>query len=387
MHILFMYFYDRIFMFHKILDKQVFLGYHETYLKTLMVKIHFRQILPEFSHELAGNVREMFPRWQLKKGEQYMRPKMRFVSWKSRHFRQPLRHYFSNRKVKDRLFCYIFEHDRKALLQLYNTLNHSDYQDEEALQVVTLENVVYMSMNNDLAFLLTDTLNLYEHQSTVCPNIPLRFLLYIAAEYESLVEKAGENIYGSKLIRLPAPQCVVFYNGSAKMDDEQLLRLTDAFTDPQGTMHHSCLELTVRMLNINHGHNKRIMKDCRRLEEYALFVSKVKEFCLAGESADDAIDGAVLYCIDHNIMEDIFMPFRVNVKKSLLTEYDEKKVMKMFKKEAQEEGRAEGRAAGLQEGQRQLIDAMLKNGVSVEEVSRMTDLTVEKVTELRTYRH
>ena len=80
-----------------------------------------------------------------------------------------------------------------------------------------------------MAFLLAGTLNLYEHQSTFCPNLPLRFLLYIAAEYESLVAKAKANIYGQTLIPLPSPQCVVFYNGDDAMPDEQCLRLTDAF--------------------------------------------------------------------------------------------------------------------------------------------------------------
>ncbi len=72
-----------------------------------------------------------------------------------------------NRQVKDRLFCYIFERDRKALLQLYNALNGTDYQDERALRIVTLKDVVYMAMHNDVAFIMAGTLNLYEHQSTV----------------------------------------------------------------------------------------------------------------------------------------------------------------------------------------------------------------------------
>ena len=90
---------------------------------------------------------------------------MKFVSRKSQLFGLPLPHFISNRKVKDRLFCYIFGQDRKALLQLYNALNHTDYRDEHALQIVTLENVVYMAMHNDVAFLLLGTLDLYEHQN------------------------------------------------------------------------------------------------------------------------------------------------------------------------------------------------------------------------------
>ena len=83
----------------------------------------------------------------------------------------------ANREYKSTLFCMLFR-DRKELLELYNAVNHSDYTDPEALEIVTLENAIYMSMKNDLAFLIDTHLNLYEHQSTFNPNMPLRDLLY-----------------------------------------------------------------------------------------------------------------------------------------------------------------------------------------------------------------
>lgn len=316
-----------------------------------------------------------------------MKRKMRFIPWRKQLYRLQLPYYFSNRKAKDRLFCYVFEHDRKALLQLYNALNHTDYQDEQALQIVTLDGVVYMAMNNDVAFLLVGTLNLYEHQSTLCPNIPLRFLLYIAAEYEGLVAKMKANIYGRSLIRLPAPQCVVFYNGDEEMADEQYLCLTDAFTAENGTKPESCLELTVRMLNINQGRNSDLMAACKRLDEYSRFVGQIKRYRQNGFSTEQSIDTAVLYCIDHGIMDDILLPFRAEVKKMLLTEYNERKYMRMFRKEAREEGlaegRAEGRAKGRAEGQteerKRLLNTMLQNGASAEQLSELTGISVSEI--------
>ena len=53
-------------------------------------------------------------------------------------------------------------------------------------------------MKNDLAFVITGTLNLYEHQSTYNPNMPVRFLIYLAEEYQQIVEQAEESIYGTK---------------------------------------------------------------------------------------------------------------------------------------------------------------------------------------------
>ena len=54
------------------------------------------------------------------------------------------------------------------------------------------------------------------------------------------------------------------------------LKLSDCFeaTDDE----KSCLECTAIMLNINYGHNQELMHQCRRLEEYAIFVRCVREY-------------------------------------------------------------------------------------------------------------
>lgn len=77
------------------------------------------------------------------------------------------------RQYKDRLFRMIF-HDREELLSLYNAVNGTEYTDASALIVMTLKDVIYLGMKNDVAFLIGCDLNLYEHQSTWNPNMPLR---------------------------------------------------------------------------------------------------------------------------------------------------------------------------------------------------------------------
>ena len=151
-------------------------------------------------------------------------------------------------KVKDRLFRFLFTQDREALLQLYNALNGTDYQDASQLKVVMVENAVYVVMKNDLAFILAGTLNLYEHQSTYNPNMPVRFLIYLAQEYQRLVSEAESSLYGSRQIQLPTPRCVVFYNGEKDAPEEQIWKLSDAFTNKEKTPD---LELRVRMLTIH----------------------------------------------------------------------------------------------------------------------------------------
>ena len=117
------------------------------------------------------------------------------------------------RQIKDRLFRFLFEKNKDALLQLYNALNGTNYKDTSGMEIVTIESAVYVAMNNDAAFIFAGTLSLYEHQSTMSKNMPVRFLLYLAEEYQKVIEKAEISLYGSRQISLPAPNCVVFYNG------------------------------------------------------------------------------------------------------------------------------------------------------------------------------
>ena len=246
---------------------------------------------------------------------------------------------FINRTVKDRLFRFIFSKDPAALLQLYNALNGTDYEDADALEIVTLDNIVYMSMKNDLAFIVTGVLNLYEHQSTINPNMPLRCFLYLGQEYQKIVTKRHNNIYGTSLIKLPTPKCVVFYNGDRAKPDEEILRLSDAY---QNTEMEPDVELRVRVLNINYGHNEKIMEKCRRLKEYAYFVHQINYNLKLGTPLSDAVDQAVVYCIENDIMADILEQHRTEVMGMLLTEYNERKTMRYLRKEAREEGIEKG---------------------------------------------
>ena len=93
-----------------------------------------------------------------------------------------------------------------------NAVNGSHYEDADALEIVTLENAVYMGMKNDLAFIVDTGLFLYEHQSTYNPNMPLRDLFYISGEYQKFVD--NRSLYSSSLQKIPAPNFIVFYNGT-----------------------------------------------------------------------------------------------------------------------------------------------------------------------------
>ena len=248
------------------------------------------------------------------------------------------------RSAKDRLFRFLFDKDREALLQLYNALNGTDYRDASALQVVTIESAVYVVMKNDLAFILAGTLNLYEHQSTYNSNMPVRFLIYLAEEYQKLIEQAESSLYGTKQIPLPTPQCVVFYNGEKQAPEEEVLRLSDAFINRN---READVELKVRMLNINYGYNRELMDRCHVLEEYAQFVEVSRQFMADGLTVKEALEQAIQYCMEHGILYETLRDYRAEVLGMLLEEFDVDK----YERTIRQEGMEEGMKQGIEQGQ------------------------------------
>ena len=251
------------------------------------------------------------------------------------------------RQTKDIVFRLVFGNDRQALLQLYNALHGTAYTDPHELQIVTLDNAIYISRKNDLAFLLAGSINMYEHQSTLNPNMPVRFLIYLAQEYQLLVESTDKSLYGSELIPLPTPQCVVFYNGTADTPDEYELRLSSAFSNQDV---EPAVEVVVNVININYGHNEHLMQGCGLLSQYAQFVAATREYANKYDNRKEAMNVAIEYCIEHGILEDILRKHRSQVLGSLLEEFDEKKYAKTLREEGYESGREEGYEAGRSDG-------------------------------------
>ena len=266
---------------------------------------------------------------------------------------------YVNREYKDRLFKLIFR-EKEDLLQLYNAINGTDYGNPEDMEINTLEDAVYMGMKNDVSFLVKDILNLYEHQSTYSPNLPLRGLFYFADLYRKIMTGDDRDIYGSKQIQLPFPQFVVFYNGTRMQPERQVFHLHSAF--PEGMNRgNAAIDCHAGMLNINYGQNREIMRKCRKLEEYSLFIEKVRENKKRKVSIREAIDRAVEECINEGILEKILRENREEVCSMLLSEYDEQAHIESEKKIAREEGIQEGIIKG-RELMIQLVQYLQKDG-------------------------
>ena len=224
------------------------------------------------------------------------------------------------REYKDTLFRMLFK-EPEDLLTLYNAVNGTAYMDSADLQIVTLENAIYMNMKNDLAFLIDSSLNLYEHQSSVNPNMPLRHLFYVAKEYQKLMDT--DSLYSSKQVRIPTPRFVVFYNGTEKQPEIRVLRLSDAYENPTTEP-----ELVVTVYNINPGNNEKLLTDCPLLGEYMQYVNKVRKYTETMELAA-AVEHAVKECIEENILKDFLTKYRSEAIAVCIFEFDEEKYKKI----------------------------------------------------------
>lgn len=270
---------------------------------------------------------------------------------------------------KDRLFRAIFgEKDGKNALSLYNAVNDTDYNDPSQLEVYTIEDAVYMGMKNDLSFIFDDELTLYEHQSTVNPNMPLRGLFYLAKQYEKYIADKGLDPYSGHLLDLPTPKYVVFYNGSEKMPEQSELRLSASFDNSKGA---GAVEVVANVLNINYGHNQKLMERCKALRDYAAFVSKVRSYALNTE-LKNAVNKAVEEAIQEDLLDGYFRRHRAEVTDMILTEWNEMLTLKSREEIGREKGREEGREEGIEEGidvaKQKFLRVFFARGYSIDEI-------------------
>lgn len=265
-------------------------------------------------------------------------------------------HPAAKRSYKDSLFRMIF-HMPEDLLQLYNAVNGTNYRDAKDLRIVTLENAIYMNMKNDLAFIIDCRMSLYEHQASVNPNMPLRNLLYVAREYQGMVD--SQSLYSSRPVKLPTPCFVVFYNGLTEQPERKEMKLSDAFMTP---VEEPTLELKVVQLNIGAGHNRELKEKCPILAQYSQYVERVQRYA-ENMTLEDAVKRAVDECIKEGILAGFLRRNKTEAIEVSIFEYDEERELELFRAAERENGREEGLQEGLIQG---LITTCKELGVSFE---------------------
>lgn len=287
-----------------------------------------------------------------------------------------------NRMHKDRLFRFIFgnEEYKHWTLSLYNAVNSSNYEDPDELILNTIQDFLYIGMRNDVSFLIGGDMNIYEHQSSLNPNIPLRMMIYCAKLFENYIQENELYLYGSKLTDFPSPRFVVFYNGIEEKEDRSVLKLSSMF--PQ----KGNIELTVDVFNINYGHNRELMELCAPLKDYAWFIHNIRMNALH-MSTEKAADEAIRNMEESSPLKKVLLSHRSEVKGMIFTEFNEeefiRKTKEYYSREGREEGRKEGREEGREEGTRlqkySSARIMLKKGLPLDLITEVTGLSKEEI--------
>ena len=304
-----------------------------------------------------------------------------------------------NREYKSDVISMMLQIPEYAL-DVYNAMNDSVYTDPAMLQIMRLENGISLSVRNDASFFISNYLNLYEHQSTYSPNVPLRFLIYLTDLLEKTIGK--RDLYGRKRVQIATPHFAVFYNGTEKRPEKEVLKLSDAFINPTDTPE---IELIVTVYNINPNNNTQLLAKSEVLRGYMIFVNRVRENlehqkkiaqnaseydeAAYEEELEVAINEAIDYCVKHHIMEEFFRENRNEVTKSMVLDYTwerreeliraeeyedgKREGLEIGRAEGEKRGRAEGERRGRAEGERErdrfLINRWLQKGKTVAEIA------------------
>ena len=272
------------------------------------------------------------------------------------------------RNYKDTVSRMLFQKPENAL-SLYNALNGTSYTDASQITFNMLDNAIYMGMQNDVSFLIMNEVNLYEHQSTYNLNMPLRDLFYVAELLQVYVK--DQSLYSSKLIKLPTPHFVVFYNGVERKPERRILRLSEAFEVPTEDPE---LELKVTILNINPSMNEELKEKCPILKQYTQYVEQVR-FNSVGMPLEQAVETAIEYCIRHDILKDFLLKQRAEVVKMSIFEYDEEREIELIRRDEREIGEQ----IGIEKAIRTIISFCRKHGdtreQTIQELCESCELT------------
>jgi predicted transposase/invertase (TIGR01784 family) len=279
-----------------------------------------------------------------------------------------------NKEYKDSVFSLLFS-DPDVLRELYSAIEDVDLPQDISIDINTLSGIITQKKINDISFTIDNRLVvLIEHQSTINNNMPLRLLMYVAKVYEKIIDH--RKTYQTKLEKIPCPEFIVLYNGTAPYPDHKVLRLSDAFKDAEDLKLEKenvelPLELVVRVYNINWGHNEEILKRSEVLDNYSFFIDKIREYQKMDLKNKKAVPHAIKYCIDNNKLRDFLETHGSEVHNMLMGEYNEEEHMEVVREEAWEEA--------WEESMLTVARNALTQGASIEFVQKITGLDMEVI--------
>ena len=285
-----------------------------------------------------------------------------------------------NREYKSDVFSMLME-DPVNALELYNAMNGSAYTDPGMVSMCRLDGGISLSIRNDAAFVLDMMLSIYEHQSTVCPNMPLRNFFYLANIWKKAVK--NRELLSREHIKLPTPKFAVFYNGEEEQPEQYELKLSDAFERP---VEDPELELKCMVYNINSGKNESLKSRCPFLREYMIFVDYVRGNLEEEKDSKDlekAINRAIDRCMEEDVLKEFLTERRDEVVKVMTLDYTFERRLELTKRDATASGMAnglkQGRAAGEVQKLIQQTCKKYRKGLTVEETAEMLEDDTEVI--------
>jgi hypothetical protein len=273
-----------------------------------------------------------------------------------------------NREYKSDVFSMLLEEPKHAL-EVYNRLNGTDYDNPDEVEIYMLEKGVSLSVRNDASFIVDANLNLYEHQSTYSPNIPLRNLIYFTSLVQKLI--SSRDLYGRRIIKIPTPHFAVFYNGTENRPEKEELCLSESF---EHAADQPEIELRCTVYNLNPGNNTALLEGCGVLKGYMYFVEKVRFYKEHYEDLTQAIETAIDDCISNHVLEDFFRSRRAEVIKMTQLDYTWERREELIRAEERQEAMELGIKQGIEQGMGKGVDLFcdilqkLKQGISPEEL-------------------
>ena len=260
-------------------------------------------------------------------------------------------------KIRDRLFIAIFgkdtERSKRWRLDLYNTLNGTNYTDPDALKLNTIENVIFVTMYNDVSFLVDSQMTLYEQQSRPNANMPLRGLFYFSQLYQRFISDNKLDLHRSSLIKIPNPRFVVFYNGEPGRAERYEMRLSNAFEQKDGS---GKFEWTADVININTGMNESLVKKCKPLYDYVRLVGRISDNQGNDMEIGQAVREAVEWACEQDLLDGFVREQKENIIGMCLTEFNEEIAIQNWREDGIIEGRAKGAQAKAVEAAVMLVN-------------------------------
>ncbi|MGL6201757.1 MAG: hypothetical protein ACRC3H_22795 [Lachnospiraceae bacterium] len=192
-----------------------------------------------------------------------------------------------------------------------------------------------------------------------------------------------DSLYTQVALKLPFPSFVVFYNGIKELPEQKILKLSDLYTIKPTSPK---LELEVMMLNVNYGKNQSLMEHCQALNEYAMYVEKVREHAI-NMDISNAVELAVTESIKEGVLVEFLTKYRAEAIQLSIFEYDAEKEYEKMRHTIRRVALAEGRNEGRNEERIAMIRKKHQSGKSTADIISALELEesyVKAVTEILT---